>query len=315
MLRNIPLQSILDLLDEGLLIYRRGFVRFALIVLLGALTLAVSIGGLVASAAYAGGGWSVLAFLIGFPLVMLVLTVGAGAISRSTVALRAGQTMRLREAFRFGARRTLGMGCFGIVFLILVNIVSSVLSCICIVPIFFLIGSVAAVPGSFGVGNDPNPALIVIFIVLFAVLIVLVYGFSLLVSGATYGSFVYGLQSFALEAGGVRAAMGRSFELLFYRFGYNLLTFVITGLAFAAMAGVVTIAISVLLPLPLIIALGAESPLAQAASGFAWLLGFSVAMPLMPIWMALLYTQNADRHNGRDLAERIATLAAREPQQ
>jgi hypothetical protein len=315
MLRNIPLQPILDLLDEGLLIYRRGFVRFSLIVVIGTLIVTLSIGLLAALAAYAGSGWSIVAFMIGLPLVVLVLIIGAGAISRSTIAIRLGEPLRLGEAFRFGARRTVGMGCFSIIFLILVNIVSSVLSCVCIVPIFFLIGSVGALASPFGVGSDLNPALVAVAIVLFAVLIVFVYGFSLLVSGATYGSFVYGLQSFALETGSAREAMGLSFALLFYRFGYNLFTFVITGLAFAAMAGVVTIAISVLLPLPLIIALGAEAPLAQAVSGFAWLLGIAIAMPLMPIWMALLYKENAERHYGSDLAERIATLAASRPQQ
>jgi hypothetical protein len=302
------LQPILDLLDEGLVIYRRGFVRFVLVAALGMLPLLLGLGVAFGATEYYNNALSSVVLLLSIPLSLCVLVVTSGAISRSAVALRAGAPISLREAFRFGPRRILGMGCFSLIFLILINIISSLLSCLCILPAVFMLAGSASATGIFAPGGGPDPALIVVLGFLLSVIIVLLYGATLVISGATYCSFVYGLQAFALEQSGVRAAMGASFNLLFYRFGYNLSAFLVTGLAFAAMAGVVTIAIGVLVPLPLLLTLGEESPLAQAMSATAWLLGLAVSLPLLPIWMALLYRQNADMRNGSELEQRIALL-------
>ncbi len=310
MLRSLPIQPLLDLLDEGLRIYRRGFVRFLTISALGLVPLAIGLGLVIASGAYYSAGPLLLGLLLWLPLSILVVVVAAGAMSRSAIALRDEQPLGLWAALRFGPGRAVGMSCFGIIFLIVVNIASSIVSCICLLPFYAVLLSSAIGAGGLFDSGGLGVVLAALFGVLAVVAVILFYGLSLVLGGATYCSFVYGLQPFAQEQLGVGAAMGYSLDMLFYRFGRNLLAFLLTSLAFAAMAGVVTIAAAVLIPLPLSLALGADSPVAQVAGGTAWLFGLAAALPLLPIWMALFYRDNADRRSGADLAERIATMAA-----
>jgi hypothetical protein len=83
----------------------------------------------------------------------------------------------------------------------------------------------------------------------------------------------------------------------------------LTSAIFGALAVAVTIAVGVLLPLPLFIALGEASLVAQGVSASAWLLGLIVVLPPMPIWMVLLYQRNVVARYGPDLAERIGAVA------
>jgi hypothetical protein len=103
--------------------------------------------------------------------------------------------------------------------------------------------------------------------------------------------------------------VGRSFDLLFFRFGQNLLAFLCASLVFGAAALAITLAIGVLLPLPALFLLGAESLVARAITAAAWVAGLAAALPLLPIWMALLYRRQAAAREGADLAARLATLA------
>jgi hypothetical protein len=308
MLRSLPIQPLLDLLDEGLRLYRRGFVRFVTISALGLVPLAIGLGLVIASGAYYSEGPLLLGLLVWLPLSMLVLVVAAGAMSRSAIALRSGEPLGLWAALRFGPGRTLGMGCFSLVFLFVANVASSIFSCICLIPFYaILFGSAFGVGGLFE-SEVFGVALAALFGALVIIGTLLFYGFSLVLGGATYCSFVYGLQPFAQEQLGIGAAIGQSVDMLFYRFGRNLLAFSITSLAFASMAGVVTIAAAVLIPLPISFALGPESPISYIALSSAWLLGLAAALPLLPIWMAIYYRDNADRREGADLARRIEEL-------
>ncbi|NJL33991.1 MAG: hypothetical protein HC893_09165 [Chloroflexaceae bacterium] len=65
-----------------------------------------------------------------------------------------------------------------------------------------------------------------------------------------------------------------------------------------------------MLPFPLLLALGEESLAAQGISVFAWIVGLIVVIPPLPIWMALLYQRNVAAWEGHDLAKRIAEVRA-----
>jgi hypothetical protein len=64
--------------------------------------------------------------------------------------------------------------------------------------------------------------------------------------------------------------------------------------------------VGVLIPLPALLLLGAESSLAQAIAGTAWLLGLALVMPPWLISMTLLYRRNLAARSGADLARRVA---------
>jgi hypothetical protein len=304
------LQPTLDLLDEGLRLYRREFPRFALIVALGAvpgIIMALLIfrrPDLIAS----GGGslLIVLAVLISMPLGMYLM----GAISRAATAALRGEPVLLRAALAIRPLRLIGMGCYGGVFLFVGNMAVSMLSMVCFCPLY--VAMVAALSGmarATGGRGPTSTALLGLLGAIIAVAFVLLYGFSLVLSGATYGSLIFSLQPFVQGNLRMGAALRRSLDMTFYRFGANLLAYLCASLIFGALAIGSTLAIGALAPLPLLFLLGAESPIAQGLSATALIAGLTLALPPLPIWMALLYARRSAEREGDDLAARIAAFA------
>jgi hypothetical protein len=304
------LQPTLDLLDEGLRLYRREFPRFALIVALGAvpaILLALLLfrrPELIAS----GGGF--LALLL---VALLSLPMGIylmGAISRAATAARRGETISLRDALAIGPLRLIGMGCYGGVFLFIANMAVSILSMVCFCPLSMVMGAaLGGLAGATRGSGSASTALIGLLGVIMVLGFVLLYGFSLVLSGATYGSLIFSLQPFVQGNLRLGEALQRSIDMTFYRFGANLLAYMCASLIFGTLAIGSTLAIGVLVPLPLLFLLGSESPVAQALSAVALLAGLTLALPPLPIWMALLYVRRSAECDGEDLAARIAAFA------
>lgn len=304
------LQPILELLDEGLRLYRREFARLALIAALGGLPGIVIALLLIRRPDLLGTAGSVLAFygaiFLSLPLSLYLM----GAISRAAAAAVDGRPVRLREALAIGPLRLVGMGCYGGVFLMAVNLVISLLSMFCLCPLFFvfgaaLFGATSAFDGGGALGGALAGMLVLIMLGAF----VLLYGLSLVLSGATYGSLLFSLQPFVQGNLRFGAALRRSIDLTFYRLGANLLTFLCASLIFGTLAVSVTLAIGALAPLPLLFLIGAESPLAQGLSLAAVLAGLTLALPPLPIWMALLYRRRLAEYEGGERAAQIAAFA------
>lgn len=307
------LQPILDILDEGLRIYRRGFVGFMLITASWLVPVAIGIGLSIAAAQFWGELAGIL-IILGWMVVLLPLfTYLIGGISRATLAVQQGHAIRLREALAIPPQRALGMGCYSVILYIVINILSSIVTMACFCPLYIMIIGFA---GSIGVLTEDTSglgvAVIIILSVLIGLIVVLFYGLGLMLGGATYSSLVYGVQPFAQEDLSFGNALQRSIDLIFYRFRYNVFAFILSSTIFGAMTIAITVAIGVLVPLPLFFALGEESIIAQGVSASAWILALIVAVPPMPIWMALLYQRNVAAWQGRDLATRIHSLMPNE---
>jgi hypothetical protein len=307
------IQPTLDLLDEGLRLYRREFPRFALIIALGAvpaIILALLIIRRPAALASGGGLLAILLVaLISMPLGMYLM----GAISRAAAAAMRGEPIALRAALAIGPLRLLGMGCYGGIFLIVANMAVSLLTMVCFCPLYLVMG--AALGGVAGVAGGRGPtsgALLGILGAIMVVAFVVLYGVSLVLSGATYSSLIFSLQPFVQGKLRMGEALQYSLDMTFYRFGANLLAYLCASLIFGALAFGSTLAIGALVPLPLLFLLGSESPAAQAISATALLAGLTLALPPLPIWMALLYTRRMAEREGDDLAQRIAAFAGSE---
>ncbi len=303
------LESTLELLDTGVRLYRRNFPRLLLLAILAALPL-----GATAALGFAAG-WlaSGLGALLLLPVSLLALPLSLyvmGALSRAAAMAAQGAPLNLRQALAIGPLRVLGMGCYGTLFTLVAGAAVSMLSsgCLCIVYIFGIasvaaaasVGSLAGVAGEVAVG-------VLAIVAVIALLVIYVAG--LILNGAVYGSVVYALQPFVHEPLPLRAAVRRSLDLTGYRFGQNLLAFLCAGLVFGAAALATTVALGVLIPLPALFLLGTESPLAQGITVAAVVAGVSATVPLLPIWMALLYQQRLAAWRGDDLATQIAALA------
>jgi hypothetical protein len=298
------IQPILDILDDGLRLYRQGFVLFVLLTALAIVPLAIG----VMWATAVNNGWiALLVVLLAFPLAVYILA----AISRATLMLQQGHSAALGTALRISPLRLAGMGCYGLLFSTFVTVTAIVVfyGCFCsaLVSGVFSFGGLGVLAGE----NSPIATAAAFLLgVLVILTLVLFYVAGVLLSGATYGSVIYALQPFVQHNGSNRQLVRLSRELIEYRFGFNLLAFLITSSIFGATSLAVSMAIGVLVPLPLFLAMGDNSPIAQGVSMFAWFFGFIVVLPPMFIWMTLLYQRNYASRAGSDLESRIAALAS-----
>lgn len=301
------LQPILDLLDEGLRLYRREFARFALITAIGAIPMGL-LGALVMMIPWMLGSFmGVLLFygllFLTFPFAVYLMS----AMSRATLEVRQGKPIILREVLRIGPFRLIGMGCYGGFYLAALNTIISIFSVFCMCPTYAFLGLAAAgVGGMFGGSGAIGSALSSLIFTFLSFLFILLYGLSLVLSGATFGSLLFSLQPFM--HGNVRMieALRQSIDITFYRFGSNLLIYLCASLIFGTLALCVTLAVGVLIPMPLLFLFGAESVFAQTLSAVVVIFALTLALPPLPIWMALLFQRRVAEREGLDLAERIA---------
>ncbi len=304
------LEPVLDLLDEGLRLYRRTFPRMLMLASLAALPAgALLTASVIASdwlATPSGTVLLLLATLPGLPLGLYVM----GAVSRAAAMAANGEAVTLRGALALGPLRMLGMGCYGTVFVVVAVSVVSVISsvCICVAYVFGFAGFVVFSSASV-VGGPAGTAVSVAGIVAVILGVVLIYAVLLVVNGAAYSSAIFAVQPFVHEHLTAGQAIRRSLDLTFYRFGQNLLTFVCASLVFGAIAVAATLAIGVLVSLPVLFLLGAESLAGRAITAAVWVGAVNVALPLLPIWMALLYRRRLAAWRGDDLTMRLAALA------
>jgi hypothetical protein len=295
---NERLQPILALLDEGIAVYRRNFVGFILISALWFVPVAIAGGALIAAGSWLDTGPAILLGMAGVLLLFPLAVYLVGGLSRAAVAAIDGRPPRFREALAIRPLRAAGMGCFAFVYMVIAQIVSYVISLACICPLYLVgllfLGGISSVTGG-------TEELSLFLGLLFLLVLLAGYVFALIVGGAVYSSLIYALQPWAQEARPFGETFQRSFDMIGYRFWSNLVVWGLTALLVAAVGLTVTATIGVLLPLPLAFALGDESTIMQAISASAWLIGFVVVLPPLPIWMALFYRRNRAAREGADL--------------
>ena len=300
------IQSILTLLDQGIVLYRRNFAGFVLIAASWFVPVAIAAGLITAAASRLDRIWTVVltiaALLALFPLLIYLI----GGLSRAAVAAATGRPVRFREAMAIHPFRAVGMGCFTIVYTIVAQVVSSFLSLACICPLYVvglvMVGIMAAATSSSSVAA--------LGLVAVGIMLVGLYG-GMMIVGATGSGLFYGLQPWVQEARPFGESLQLSLELISYRFLRNLLVWGMAALLLAAVGLTVTATIGTILPLPLTYALGSDSPITQAIAVGAWLIGFVVVLPPLPIWMALLYRQNRAAREGADLHTKIQECLSR----
>ncbi len=300
---NERIQPILTMLDEGIAIYRRNFAGFMLITALWFVPVAIAAGALIAAISWLTTGPALLIGLAGLILLFPLAIYLIGGLSRAAVAAIEERPVLFREALAIPPLRAAGMGCFTIVYAFIAQIASYVLSMVCICPLY-LVGILFA--GGVTSLSGADETLSLALGIIFGIILVAVYAFTLIAGGAAYSSLIYALQPWVQESRPFGESLQRSIELISYRFWRNLLVWGLTALLVAAVGITVTATIGLLLPLPLTYALGSASPVVRAISVGAWLIGFVVVLPPLPIWMALFYRRNRAARDGGDLSARIA---------
>ncbi len=313
---NPRLQPILALLDEGLSLYRRNFVGFLLIA--AGWCVPVAIGGallVVAISWMDNEFWAVMAALGAAALVLPLTLYLIGGLSRGAVAAIEQRPVRFREALAIHPLRIVSMGLYTIIYTILSQVVVGILTFALFCPAYVIVILFVALLSAADAGGAVTTIAVVIMMIAF----LLLYTLMLMITGGVYSSLVYAVQPWAQEGRPFGEALQRSLEMLSYRFWRNLLIWCLAALIVAAIGLTISLTIGVLLPLPLVYALGAESSITQAVTVGGWALGFVVVLPPLPIWMALLYRRNRVAYEGADLQRQVqewarpAELAADQP--
>ena len=298
------LQPILALLDEGLRLYRRNFAGFVLLTASWFVPVAILAGTAVAAESWVDeryrGLSTVLLFggglLVFFPLLIYLI----GGLSRAAVAAAEGRPVRFREAMAIHPLRATSMGCFTIVYAFMAQIVSSLISMACICPLY-IVGFLAVAFIGAAANESSIGAMGLIAIGIF----LLGFYTSLMIVGATGSGLFYSLQPWVQESRPFGESLQRSLELIAFRFGRNLMVWCLAALLIAAGGLTVMATIGILLPLPLLYALGEDAPATRAATVGAWLIGLMLVLPPLPIWMALLYLRNRAAYEGADLQAKV----------
>lgn len=306
---RVTLEPVLDLLDEGLRLYRRAFLRMLMLASLAALPSGALLAALVIASDWLvtppGVTLLILAMLLGLPLGLYVM----GAVSRAAVMAANGETVTLRGALTLGPLRVLGMGCYGTLFVLVAGSVVAIISGICFCSIYvFGIAGFVVFGSTSTIGGTAGAAVSAAGIVAIIVGVMLIYAALLVLNGAVYGSAIFALQPFVHERMPMGQAIRQSLDFTFYRFGENLLIFLCASLVFGAIVVAASLAIGVLAPLPVLFLLGAESPVARAITAAVWISAVNVALPLLPIWMALLYRHRLAAWRGAELRARLTAL-------
>ncbi len=291
--------------DEGITMYRRHFVPFLLISLSWFVPVAIALG---LSYVYVTQreGIGILLGIFGMLVLAIPLFIYlVGGLSRAAIAADDGRPVRLRDAFAIGPRRAISMMVFTVVYYVMAQIATSMISIICICPLYLV--SIFVATGLSSFSESVGYAAIALFGMAFAVIYIVL----LAIGGATYSSLIYALQPWAQEKRSFGDSIQLSFDMIGYHFGRNLLAWVLSALLVTATGLSVTLAIGVVLPLPLSFVLGGESPVTVAVSATAWLLGLCVALPPLPIWMALLYRRNLAARAGADTRGKNTGMVSR----
>ncbi|MBO9324240.1 MAG: hypothetical protein J7463_02010 [Roseiflexus sp.] len=296
------LHAILDLLDEGFALYRRSFTGFVLVGLVWLTPIAIATGLLIANAERLGPGWFIVIILVGLVLMLPMLIYLIGGLSRAANAAIEGRAIDLRETLALYPSVVAKAGCFTVTYGILMQVVSSLLSIVCICPIYVFLGisltALVAAPDSSGVVQA-------ILLIVIGLLFMGMYLLGFIIGGIGYSSLLYALQPWLIERLRFGEAMERSFDLIRFRLRTNLLAWGLSALLVFAVGISVSLAVGVLIPLPAFLLLGEESSFAQAIAGVAWLLGLALVLPPWLISMTLLYRRNLAARSGADLARRV----------
>ncbi len=308
MKRAPALPWVLNILDDGLRLYRRNFAGFVLAgstVLVPLAVLSLLLTALVQT--QLGSSWSIVSTLflplIQYPMYLFTYLV----LSRAATMALDGQPIHVGTALRVRPGRVIGMGCYNVLFTLIAGIFSGGLALSIACPLLYASTLGAGVLTAAGGGSGTLGAAGAVFAVLFGLIILA----SVLLVGAMLASQVYAVQAFALERHSWSASLSRSVDLLTYRLGRNLLAFLGAG----AISGTLSLAYlgtllaggqSLLSAFDVELSLVGSQALTTAVATASQVL----LLPPLPIWMAMLHRAVAMERDAPELQTAIAEWRA-----
>jgi len=292
------LSFMVDVLDDGLRLYRRHFGRFVLLAATAFAPLAL-VALVVVWLGHAGTAEWVWALIAAWPLASLLLGVyWIGSLSRATVTALAGQPIDLRMALAIAPARALR----GSMWAVLRGLRALA---------YYLVVAVAALAAwgallfvirvclGVALGMAGAPRLLVDALSQWLLLLGGL-GMLVIIAGMPLANIAFGLQPWFQDEQLPVAARKRGAEV--WRDGDEDGMYFVAALAVLCLGVVMALSLIVLLALPVwhrsapFVARGTAGALAATL----------LVLPLVPIWMALLYRKLSADADGGELGSRIA---------
>lgn len=298
------LPTVLELLDDGLRLYRRNLAGFTLVataVLVVVALFSLSFMAFVRTEIGTTAGWTFLAFCVllavGYPLMLYAFA----ALSRATAAALDGRPITLPGALRLSPARGCGMLVFNALFSVIAAATAGFLAFALACPMTYVSllsaglistlsgGASAAAFGFFGLIGQLSTL------------------WTCSIFGAWLASLIYAVQVFVLEQLPWSQSVGRAVDLLAARFGQSLLMFLGAGAIFA------TLMISYLGSLLVLIAFVQDRlslnlpPLVGDVIVIVLVVAsLVILLPPLAIWMAMFYRHVALERDGATLTRHIS---------
>jgi len=302
-LRAVPL--VLQVLDDGLRLYRRNLAGFMLVATTHMVVfalLAISFMAFVRAEIGSTFGWLFLAaFLLlvfSYPLVLYTFAT----LSRATAMAVEGKPISLLNALRIHPGRGCVMVIFNVLFSIVTAIVLAIMSYTVNIPIWIF---TMLLTGFFA--STADSALSAAVGSFFVINMVVNFLWSTIVAGAWLASVVYALQAFVLEQTSWSDAFTRAIVLMSGRFWRSLLMFLGAGAIFSTLVIAYIGSLAVLVSTvyerldPELPALVIDAIIIVLVVG-----SLVVLLPPMAIWMALFYQQLAAEREGAEISQQVA---------
>lgn len=288
-----------DVLDDGLRLYRRHFWRYVGLaaVALAPLALGARLVIWLGRSSTAEWVWAVLA---AWPLASLLLGVyWVGSLSRATVTALSGKPFALRGALAIEPRRALrggawavlrGLGAFFYCVIVAVAAMAAWGA------VLFVIGACLRIALSVsGVARAVTDALLALMFWLGG------FGLLVIIGGMPLASIAFGLQPWFQDERPAAAPLKRSTQV--WRDGDAEGMYFVAALAVLCLGAVITLSLSVLFALPF---QNLSAPFLTRGT-LSLLVAAILVLPLLPIWMALLYRKLSADVDGGELGSRIAS--------
>jgi hypothetical protein len=302
--RTRALPTVLEILDDGLRLYRRNLSGFIMVATAALVILALSAlawSAFVRTQLGITTEWVLLQIfgllVMGYPLILYTFA----ALSRATATALDGNPITLPSALRLNPGRGCGMIFFNMLFGFIATICAGVIAIAISCPMLYLsvLGGTLVTALYDAASSSAGLALV-------AVISQLSVLWWLISFGGWLVSVVYALQTFVLERHGWGVSAGRSVDLLTARFGRSLLMFISAGTIFG------TLSLSYLGSLFVLLGIVQErlgfelSPLV----GDVLLIIITVAslvvlLPPLSIWMAMFHRTMAHEQDGEELTRRV----------
>lgn len=308
MSRSRTLPVVLEVLDDGLRLYRQHFASFTLIataVLVVLALFSLSFIAFVRTELGSTAGWIFLAvcvlLLVSYPLLLYVFA----ALSRAAAAALDGQMISARTALWVNPLRAGGIIVFNMLFSLLTAIAASGLMLVFYCPMTFLSLLLSVMLGAVVDSSGVGVGLFGIIGVIGQLSTLWIIS----VAGGWLASSVYALQAFVLEQRPWSQTASRTFDILTMHLGQSLLMFLGAGAIFG------TLTLSYLGSLLVLWNIVQEQLSLPPLVGDVITIVLTVSslvilLPPLSIWMAIFYRRQARERDGEEIVRRVADWRA-----